>query len=127
MHQADAQHSTQTFDTKPFSQIQSIVISIPGEDAAIAKVRGYGGGMMIANAQRNRGTALLGTLRIGDSVDMHSWNGLQSLNQVRQQAGFVRNGSAVRGGKRFATRLGLRFAAVTQLSQVLRGRTDSRD
>src|SRR5580704_15070169 len=127
MHQADAQHAAQTFDTKPFSQIQSIVISIPGENAAITKVRGYGGGMMIADAQRNRGTALLGTLRIGDSVNMHSWNGLQPLNQVRQQAGFVRNGGAIRSGKRFATRLGLRIAAVTQLSQVLHGGTDSRD
>ena len=54
------------FHAKALRQIQRVVVSIPGEDAALAKERGNLRRIVIAETQRKRRAALRKTFRIGD-------------------------------------------------------------
>src|SRR5258708_36192301 len=50
MHEADAEETTAFLDAEALGQVQRVVISIPGEDAAVAeKLRDFRG-VMIADA-----------------------------------------------------------------------------
>src|ERR1700675_3955403 len=67
VHEADAEHAALGFDTEAFAEIEGVVVAVPGEDAAFAEECGDGGGMVIADAQRKRGAAFGGALRVGDA------------------------------------------------------------
>src|SRR5258708_10703128 len=76
MHQADSQDTTVLLDAKALGEIQCVEISVPGENPARAKESSDFRRMVVPQAERQRGAALVQAFRIRDAEDAHPRNGL---------------------------------------------------
>ena len=74
MDEADTEHAALGFDAEAFAEIEGVVVAVPGKDAALAEEGSDGGGMVIADAQGNRGAAFGGTRGVGDAVNAGARN-----------------------------------------------------
>ena len=80
MHEADAENATQLFHAEPFGKIQSVEISVPGEDAAVTEKCCGIGRRAFGQTKRNRGAAVAEMRRIGDTEESQAGNRQQSRN-----------------------------------------------
>src|SRR5260370_88436 len=97
MDEADAEEAAELFDAEALAQVQRVVISVPGENAALTeKLRDFRG-MVIADADRHRGAALVETAGIADAEEAKLGNREQAVDQAREQGSFVLMCYAIRG------------------------------
>src|SRR5260370_2771818 len=119
MDEADAEEAAELFDAEALAQVQRVVISVPGENAALTeKLRDFRG-MVIADADRHRGAALVETAGIADAEEAKLGNGEQAVDQAREQGSFVLMCYAIRG-KQSASAIGCDgIVAAAELSEVI--------
>src|SRR5260370_11465932 len=119
MDEADAEEAAELFDAEALAQVQRVVISVPGENAALTeKLRDFRG-MVIADADRHRGAALVETAGIADAEEAKLGNREQAVDQAREQGSFVLMCYAIRG-KQGASAIGCaRVVAAAELSEVI--------
>src|SRR5437899_3293884 len=89
MRQADAQEAAIFFYVEAFSEIQGVVVAIPGKEATIAERGGQLQRSSICNADGKSGTTTVKFCGIGDAVELKSGNFHQSRNHGLRQASLV--------------------------------------
>src|SRR5258708_31980412 len=89
MHQADAQEAALPFHSEALAQVQRVVISIPGENAAVAQKFLDLRWIVVPNSNRNGRAALVKALGIANTDEAQLRNPQQSLDQLLQQCRFV--------------------------------------
>jgi len=93
VHQADAEKAAGFFHVEMLGEVEGIVISVPGEDAALAKfggefersVAGFPGN----DSYGDCAAAVIKARRIGDAVDFYSADFPQACHGAIEQRAFV--------------------------------------
>src|SRR5690242_4669546 len=119
MYQPDTQHAAFWLNSEPFGEIHGVEISVPGENAAIAKELCDLCGVMFAHTQRNRGAAFAKPFRILDAVDLHFRNRLQAVQHSRKQIPFVGHGRSIGGRQRLTPGLHTGIAMLSYTRDVI--------
>ncbi len=97
MHQADAEYAAFGLDAEPLRETQRIKITVPSEDAAMAEERSDLRRIVVADAERNGGTALMEALWIADAEDSDAGDAAQAFEQASEQRTLVGYSGAIRG------------------------------
>src|SRR5438552_5921656 len=127
MHEADSQDAAVLLDAEALGEIQCVEISVPGENSALAKEGRDFRRLVVTQAERQRGAALVKALCFGDAEDAHPRNGLQARDQASDQCALVLMCGAIRCLQRFAAAFHARVAVPAQLSEVIHGCANSSD
>src|SRR5260370_29068372 len=100
MHQADAQEAALLFHSEALAQVQRVIISVPGENAAVAQKFPNLRWIVVPNSNRNGRAALVKALGIADTKEAQLRNPQQALDHSPQQRCFVLTRSAIRRQQR---------------------------
>src|SRR6202162_72123 len=68
VHQSDAQKSSQPLYVQLFGEVQGIVVSVPGEEAALGELRCQFERRVAFDSDNDRGATILETPRVADAV-----------------------------------------------------------
>src|ERR1700722_10988149 len=110
-----------------FGKVQSIVVAIPGEEAALPELGCQAQGRMASDAHRYRGTTSIEALRIADAVKLESGDLQEPGHEASKQKPFVPLYS-LPGGEQLGAAAGeRRIDASSQLCQVVHTGGDPAD
>ena len=102
VHQADAQKSSQALDVQLFGQVQGIVVSVPGEEAALAELRCELQRRVAFDADGERRATILEAPRVADAVELQSGNRKQACDHLLHHLALMPMDRFVRGQDRGA-------------------------
>ena len=89
MCQPNAQHAAALLDPEPLRQVDSVVVAVPGEDAAFAQVRRQLSRRVAFNPNRDCRCALIKLRGIFDAVERKTGNLQQACDQPPAQLLFM--------------------------------------
>ncbi len=108
------------------NEIDGVIVSVPGEDTAVAKMgRQFARGVAF-HADGHRRCALIELRRILDAIERESRNRQQAIDQVLDQFALVLLENFVRGKNRFAPRRHRRIVVTARLGDVVNRRDQPR-
>src|SRR5437868_10557882 len=87
--QADAQEAAALLHVKPFCEVEGVVISIPGKEAALAKLRRQLKRSIALNADGKSGATMGEARCVGNAIELQLRNLPQSLRKPLCQAALM--------------------------------------
>ena len=75
MDDADTKQAALVFHAEPFGEIERVIVAVPGEDAAVAKMFGDVDRLVIRETERNRGAAIAEALGIANAEKLQAGDG----------------------------------------------------
>src|SRR5579872_968698 len=110
-----------------FCQVQGVVVSVPGEEAAVAEFGGEFERSVSINANSEGSAAVIEAGWIGDAVDLRAGNLFKTRNEPRGQATLMLMNRAKRGFNRGAAIFRFRVSAFAEVGHVFHARGDAGD
>jgi len=91
--EADAEEAAGFFHVELLGEVQSVVVSVPGEETAVAEFGGEGEWslvlVLINDADCERGASPVEARGIGDAVDLQFWNFGNTGDEALHQSALV--------------------------------------
>src|ERR1700723_2046784 len=83
MDDADTKQAAFLFHAEPFGEIERVIVAVPGEDAAVAEMFGDIDGLVVQQAERNRGAAIAEAFRVANTEKFEAGYGEQAVDELR--------------------------------------------
>ena len=102
-----------------FGEVEGVVVTVPGEDAAVAEFGGEFERRVVVDSDGERCAALVETRRIGDAVDFEAGNCFEACDRAIEKTALVLVNRFVGGFDRGAA-VGLEAACIGSIVPTLR-------